>query len=287
MYYRFRAKPQASGSPDNQNSGKRKAPQKGMAHDETGNYVVFEASGHAYFPPDGVAVPANGSCAGDSKAALPGELGQAEQEVNIALASGSGAAGGQEAKCFFCTSRLYPSKNISMLDSFLELKIENEKLRILLSDMDSNSADGDPSMDQADAPVEPGLQRGPMELDTPVHLRRSSFPPASLLDQSGSGPSELGHQGSPRSATALHGFTSRDVMQLGSMAGSPVSGSIGAPYPTSSIQGMGVSRPGTSSDLPADDSDDAASNSGVGGTDDGKRKKVSNAPDHKSRGLSG
>lgn len=33
------------------------------------------------------------------------------------------------AKCFFAIARPYPSKNAAMLDSFLELKFENERLR--------------------------------------------------------------------------------------------------------------------------------------------------------------
>lgn len=37
--------------------------------------------------------------------------------------------GQQKCKCFFAMGRPYPSKNTAMLDSFLELKIENERLR--------------------------------------------------------------------------------------------------------------------------------------------------------------
>ncbi|GAA6004772.1 hypothetical protein JCM10207_001009 [Rhodosporidiobolus poonsookiae] len=36
---------------------------------------------------------------------------------------------GRPAKCFFAMARPYPSKNQAMLDSFLELKFENERLR--------------------------------------------------------------------------------------------------------------------------------------------------------------
>lgn len=35
----------------------------------------------------------------------------------------------QPPKCFFATARPYPSKNQALLDSFLELKFENERLR--------------------------------------------------------------------------------------------------------------------------------------------------------------
>jgi PAS domain S-box-containing protein len=37
--------------------------------------------------------------------------------------------GQQQCKCFFAMGRPYPSKNTAMLDSFLELKTENERLR--------------------------------------------------------------------------------------------------------------------------------------------------------------
>lgn len=38
-------------------------------------------------------------------------------------------------KCFFAMARLYPGKNNAMLDSFLELKMENEKLRERLAEI--------------------------------------------------------------------------------------------------------------------------------------------------------
>lgn len=43
--------------------------------------------------------------------------------------------GSSICKCFFTMARLYPSKNTAMLDSFLELKVENERLKIKLREM--------------------------------------------------------------------------------------------------------------------------------------------------------
>ncbi|KAF8323090.1 GATA-domain-containing protein [Clavulina sp. PMI_390] len=40
-----------------------------------------------------------------------------------------------ECRCFFVMARPYPSRNTAMLDSFLELKIENERLRQRLLDL--------------------------------------------------------------------------------------------------------------------------------------------------------
>lgn len=41
----------------------------------------------------------------------------------------------RDCQCFFVMARPYPSRNTSMLDSFLELKIENERLRQRLIDL--------------------------------------------------------------------------------------------------------------------------------------------------------
>ncbi|KAL7341928.1 hypothetical protein BJY59DRAFT_647841 [Rhodotorula toruloides] len=57
-------------------------------------HVLFEVTGHPYY-----------------------EGGKPQQSPN------------QPAKCFFAMARPYPSKNQSLLDGFLELKFENERLR--------------------------------------------------------------------------------------------------------------------------------------------------------------
>ncbi|GAA5888263.1 hypothetical protein JCM16303_005321 [Sporobolomyces ruberrimus] len=65
-----------------------------------GGYVLFEITGHWYY---------GSSTSNDSNS-------------NSKDRSDS-------AKCFFAIARPYPSKNAAMLDSFLELKFENERLR--------------------------------------------------------------------------------------------------------------------------------------------------------------
>ncbi|PWN17769.1 hypothetical protein BCV69DRAFT_301793 [Microstroma glucosiphilum] len=45
-----------------------------------------------------------------------------------------------EAQCFFCSCRAYPSKSVTVLDSFLELKLENEKLRLQLEELNLTEA---------------------------------------------------------------------------------------------------------------------------------------------------
>lgn len=53
--------------------------------------------------------------------------------------------GQQNCKCFFAMGRPYPSKNQAMLDSFLELKFENERLRqelqVLYRDIEGSGDD--------------------------------------------------------------------------------------------------------------------------------------------------
>ena len=48
------------------------------------------------------------------------------------------------AKCFFGTARPYPSKNTQMLDSYLEYKMDNEKLKAKAKELyDEAEAEGD------------------------------------------------------------------------------------------------------------------------------------------------
>ncbi|BGP37804.1 white collar 2 type of transcription factor [Rhodotorula kratochvilovae] len=69
-------------------------------------FVLFEVTGHPYYEGGGARV------AGNTDAPAPQVLART-----------------QPAKAFFAMARPYPSKNQAMLDSFLELKFENERLR--------------------------------------------------------------------------------------------------------------------------------------------------------------
>ncbi|TNY23674.1 cutinase gene palindrome-binding protein [Rhodotorula diobovata] len=69
-------------------------------------YVLFEVTGHPYYEGSGARV------AGNTEAPAPQVF-----------------ARDRPAKAFFAMARPYPSKNQAMLDSFLELKFENERLR--------------------------------------------------------------------------------------------------------------------------------------------------------------
>ncbi|CAG8470686.1 9646_t:CDS:2 [Paraglomus occultum] len=56
-------------------------------------------------------------------------------EVNARPLFSEGPTGTSTCKCFFAIGRSYPSKTTAMLDSFLELKIENENLKRQLREL--------------------------------------------------------------------------------------------------------------------------------------------------------
>lgn len=95
-------------------------------------------------------------------------------------ASGPGKGAGPEGrvcKCLFAMARLYPSKNNAMLDSFLELKMENEKLREKLADV-YRDIEGDTSDDSSTSGHgQPSYGSGDFALGTSVGERSiSGFP---------------------------------------------------------------------------------------------------------------
>ncbi|GAA6061673.1 hypothetical protein JCM10212_000856 [Sporobolomyces blumeae] len=91
--------------PDDADAVRRDFTEAGKSHEslslyyrfrtKAGAYLLFEVTGHWYY--------AASTASQDGKAEV--------------------------AKCFFAMARPYPSKNAAMLDSFLELKFENERLR--------------------------------------------------------------------------------------------------------------------------------------------------------------
>ncbi|GAA5910026.1 PAS domain-containing GATA-type transcription factor [Sporobolomyces salmoneus] len=77
-------------------------------------HVLFEVTGHFF---SGSTAAPNSTTASTST-----------DPSTSAAAEGKGG-GGSQPKCFFGLARPYPSRSIAMLDSFLELKMENERLR--------------------------------------------------------------------------------------------------------------------------------------------------------------
>lgn len=112
-------------------------------------YVVLEVSGHPYFWPK-EDMP---------KELLEGDSYDSELITEQGITNGTQNRGSVPGiQCFFCSGRVYPTKNVGMLDSFLELKLENERLRNVLGDLNLNddstgqgegSSDGRRSLDEA------------------------------------------------------------------------------------------------------------------------------------------
>lgn len=192
-YYRFKTKPKASNAPkkgskssnDNESSAgdtgeekersseRRSEVEHAEAFTRDGDYIVFEATGHPYFPPeppstttaneatdavdekDGTKVDSDSTAtegeaqkgkvksenmastlSGASKTPKSGAHPLSQEQTLQTPTSDATSSTRSQLQCFFCSARPYPSKNTSMLDSFLELKLENEKLRLLIADMD-------------------------------------------------------------------------------------------------------------------------------------------------------
>ncbi|EPQ28535.1 uncharacterized protein PFL1_03839 [Pseudozyma flocculosa PF-1] len=218
-YYRFKTKPKSFSAPGSGDKGdSAEGASSGAGDDEKdrdkgdqeyaealtrdGEYVVFEASGHPYYPPKPLVMPANGAQEGDEAdgadaqkeaGAAEGSSGEANPNAGAAAAAGDlksesmthSASGSKQSsnsqsqsldtpseasslsrgalQCFFCSSRPYPSKNTSMLDSFLELKLENEKLRLLIADMDLTGPDNDAERANFTAAYHPDLLKQELE----------------------------------------------------------------------------------------------------------------------------
>jgi len=80
-------------------------------------HVLFEVTGH-FFSGSTISPTPTGSSSSSSNAS-------SSNPSPVPPAGG----GGSQPKCFFGLARPYPSRSIAMLDSFLELKMENERLR--------------------------------------------------------------------------------------------------------------------------------------------------------------
>lgn len=86
-------------------------------------YIIFEIT--YVVPASTFATPAEAIRSGHPHFVAP----KAEDPSDQSTSGPKDESGGQICKCFFAVGRPYPSKNAAMLDSFLDLKIENEKLR--------------------------------------------------------------------------------------------------------------------------------------------------------------
>lgn len=139
--------------------------------DPDAEWVTMEMTGHAYFPPVAAArereeelqQKANERRSGETLRYDAGEVADDEDFTRAEDASHSQRGSMEEdgrsrpslfasppskrrtydlplereadALCLFCSCRVYPTKSVLLLDSFLELKLENEKLRLELEQL--------------------------------------------------------------------------------------------------------------------------------------------------------
>lgn len=105
--------------------------------------VLFEVTGQPYYTSNQAASTSTKKNKNHSGDAIMSDVKSGRNKT-------SGSRSEEKVcKCFFAMARPYPSKSTAMLDSFLELKIENEKLRQKLSEIyieiegnDPNAASG-------------------------------------------------------------------------------------------------------------------------------------------------
>ncbi|MCO5556086.1 hypothetical protein L7F22_009630 [Adiantum nelumboides] len=149
--------------------------------DRIEKYVVFEVTGHPYFSDEQEDVALEQSVGGKTLDGLEPTSPLMRSNVNSTQTSPIGKKmnvnessisvkkeeddqTNNRIQCFFLSGRVYPTKNIGMLDSFLELKLENERLRLLLGELSVNdgtmplpadgSSDGRRSLDEVAYPID-------------------------------------------------------------------------------------------------------------------------------------
>ncbi|PWZ02192.1 hypothetical protein BCV70DRAFT_157231 [Testicularia cyperi] len=325
-YYRFRTKPQSNlskggekaSSNDNDSSAgdtaedkqseRRNEAEHAEAFTRDGDYIVFEATGHPYFPPE----PSNSSSsgngdgngedgegktneadgiAGKDKDAQDGktESTAAKVKTEKMLATLSESKTGShplsqsqsmqtptseatsssraQLQCFFCSARPYPSKNTSMLDSFLELKLENEKLRLLIADMDLTGPDGESDRAHFAPAYHPDLLKQELEDDGSGGPWRPSINPMF-------GPATMGPDGRLMSTSSMPRPSAHPSRQ-NSHSSHPTSPVMRNGSRDDMLAGLGVSTQEESDDESGSQGHAGAGGAGgVGGVlDDARRKK--------------
>ncbi|EUC66349.1 PAS fold protein [Rhizoctonia solani AG-3 Rhs1AP] len=145
-YVRLRSK---FTSPRNSNPNSPRSPLSGPSNSPpspAGSFPLFELRGHAIYSKGS----GSGSAASDPGPSSSGSGLDSKQNPNA----------DPEASCFVIMARPYPSRNTAMLDSFLELKIENERLRQQLLNLRTS---GGPSSPILASPAYPIGQIAPTE----------------------------------------------------------------------------------------------------------------------------
>lgn len=243
--------------------------------DQEDRYVIFEATGHPYYPPDGAGGVSVVEATGDSSEVgsiqgvkqefgSPNKQRTARNPGDDGMKDEIGRRGSeQESKsesamqCFFCSCRVYPTKNVGMLDSFLELKLENERLRLLLSELSVSETPTNPLKQQhtgGGASSTEAASEGRRSLDEGAHAYNPDY-------------RSFDADGTPHfpSYAQMQPFHGRDsISSIPNLASAP----------TSPIVGQSLEGSLTKDTAGPEESDDARSPASGAADEDGKRKKV-------------
>ncbi|PWN49395.1 hypothetical protein IE53DRAFT_147419 [Violaceomyces palustris] len=303
MYYRFRKKPKSEkASPGNDSSAgdtgeeqRYQGPGMNSGDDQREeattkdlDFIVFEASGHPYCAPKLPPPSLKGGKedeVSEAKAEKEALVSGIEADAMNGGTSSTRSAGNrkgedkttvereEEPKCFFCSCRPYPSKNISMLDSFLELKLENEKLRLLIADMDLSGPDveAEQSKSSFNVAYHPDVMKD--ELESSSEMYAGSFKRASAGSIFGYG---AGRPGMRQSVSSLHsGQKSTGLSRNNSIGSHPTSPTLKNVAKDDQATGLGVSAaPDDSDEDPASPTNTANGTASIAGTtEDARRKK--------------
>ncbi|KIP12336.1 hypothetical protein PHLGIDRAFT_62123 [Phlebiopsis gigantea 11061_1 CR5-6] len=108
-------------------------------------------------------------------------------------------------KCFFAMAKPYPSRNTAMLNTFLELKIENERLHQRLRDAKAREAELDGlEAKHQDLSTLTLAQPSPYAAGGGGHLRASTIPPTHITTALRGSPDASAPVGEPADPSADH-----------------------------------------------------------------------------------
>ncbi|KAG8743966.1 blue light receptor [Ceratobasidium sp. 414] len=133
---------------------------------------LFELRGHAIYPKPST----------QSSSTSMGDAGPSTgSSSNMNLEANPNPNAEAEASCFIVMARPYPSRNTAMLDSFLELKIENERLRQQLLNLRTSGVPPSPVLASPAYPISQIASTSETPLLQPTSTLSSPiYPTASL-----------------------------------------------------------------------------------------------------------
>ncbi|QRV87942.1 White collar 2 protein [Ceratobasidium sp. AG-Ba] len=158
------------------------------------NTPLFELRGHAIY--------SKGSA--QSSSAATGDAGpstSASSSSAMNLDSTPNPNAEAEVSCFIVMARPYPSRNTAMLDSFLELKIENERLRQQLLNLRTSGVPPSPVLASPAYPINQITSASETPLMQPASALSSPVYPTANLAGPASGDADAAFQ--PRSIHAM------------------------------------------------------------------------------------